>query len=80
MIKTRSGDEEDNICVEHSAEEKVNAMFANLGREARKHLNPNGWRWPEIIKCYDLEKKEHSFEHEVMMLPRKSLAHLMFNT
>jgi len=55
-------------------------MFANRGWEARKHLNPNGGRWPEIIKCYAVEKKEHSFEHEVMMLPRKSLAHLMFNT
>ena len=31
MTKTRSGDEEDNVCVEQSNEEKVNAMFANLG-------------------------------------------------
>ena len=31
MTKTRSGDEDDNVCVEHSSEEKVNAMFANLG-------------------------------------------------
>lgn len=27
-------------------------MFANLGWEARKHLNPNGGRWPEIIRNY----------------------------
>lgn len=31
MTKTRSGDEEDNVCVEHYDEEKTNAMFANLG-------------------------------------------------
>ena len=31
MTNTRSGDEEDNVCVEQSNEEKVNAMFANLG-------------------------------------------------
>ena len=80
MTKTRSGDEEDNVCVEHFAEEKVNAMFANLGWEARKHLNPNGGRWPEIIKCYAVEKEEHSVEYEVMIQQSKRLAHLMFNT
>ena len=52
MSNRKSGDEEDNTCVEYSSADRLNDMFANLGWEARKHLNPNGGRWPEIIKNY----------------------------
>ena len=31
MSNRKSGDEEDNTCVEHSAEDRINEMFANLG-------------------------------------------------
>ena len=80
MSNRKSGDEEDNTCVEYSSADRLNDMFANLWLEARKHLNPNGGRWTEIIKCYAVEKEEHSVEYEVMIQQSKRLAHLMFNT
>ena len=69
-----------NLVTRVSDVDEHSLMFANLGWEARKHLNPNGGRWPEIIKCYAVEKEEHSVEYEVMIQQSKRLAHLMFNT
>ena len=76
MTKTRSGDEDDNVCVEHSAEEKVNAMFANLGWEYKKCSDRSLEAWAEVTKMYRIKE---GWSASVNILD-KFLAHLMFNT